>query len=196
MWPGKRADRLFVMSEVYSFAPVSSPQARVLILGSMPGKRSLEMQQYYAHPQNAFWRIMAELFDFDPDQPYLARMEHLRNWGVALWDVLAACTRESSLDSDIVESSIIANDFPAFLSQHPLIGHIYCNGARSFQSFLRHVRPELSDKKLEIPVIRLPSTSPAHAAMDFQAKLDAWSIISDSIDQTILPATVEFPNPS
>lgn len=139
---------------------------------------------------------MAQLFNFDPDQPYLARIEHLRDSGVALWDVLAACERRSSLDSDIVESSIIANDFPAFLCQHPLIEHIYCNGARSFQSFLRHVRPDLSDKKPEIPVIRLPSTSPAHAAMDFQAKLDAWSIISDSIDQTILPAAAEFPNTS
>lgn len=196
MWPGKRADRLSVMSDVYSFAPVSSPQARVLILGSMPGKRSLEMQQYYAHPQNAFWRIMAEIFEFNVHSPYQERIQHLRDRGVALWDVLAACTRESSLDSDIVESSIIANDFPAFLSQHPLIEHIYCNGARSFQSFLRHVRPDLSDKYLEIPVTQLPSTSPAYAAMDFQAKLDTWSIISDSIDQTILPAAAEFPNPS
>ena len=113
------------------------------------------MQQYYAHPQNAFWRIMAELLDFDPGQAYEARIDCVRDSGVALWDVLAACTRESSLDSDIVESSIIANDFPVFLSEHPRIQHIYCNGAKSFQSFQRHVRPMLGVKQAEIPVTRI-----------------------------------------
>ena len=185
--PETALTRLSVVNRVCSFMPISSPAARVLILGSMPGKRSLEMQQYYAHPQNAFWRIMAQLLDFDPDQPYLARIGRLRDCGVALWDVLAACERRSSLDSDIVESSIIANDFTAFLSGHPLIEHVYCNGAKSFQSFLRHVRPHLGEKNLGIPVKCLPSTSPAHAAMDFQAKLLAWSVITNSINSRQKP---------
>ena len=161
--------------------PISSPAARLLVLGSMPGKRSLEMQQYYAHPQNVFWRIMAELIGFDPQLAYGERVQHLQASGVALWDVLAACERQSSLDSDIVESSILANDFTTFLIEHPLIEQIYCNGAKSYQSFLRHVRPDLSKKYLEIPVTRLPSTSPAHAAMDFQTKLDAWIVTMNSI---------------
>ena len=170
------------MTEIYSFAPISSPAARVLILGSMPGKRSLKIQQYYAHPQNTFWRIMATLLDFDAQQPYRARIQHLQESGVALWDVLATCERQSSLDSDIVESSIIANDFAAFFNTHPLIGHIFCNGAKAFESFQRHVRPCSSEKSHKIPLTRLPSTSPAHAAINFQAKLAAWNVVSDFID--------------
>ncbi len=170
------------MNQVYSFAPVSGPSARILILGSMPGKRSLEMQQYYAHPQNAFWRIMAELVGFDPGLPYPERIECMQNSGIALWDVLAACTRESSLDSDIVEASIVPNDFTRFFKTHTLIGHIYCNGAKSWQSYQRHVRGAPGVGMRDIPVTRLPSTSPAHATMDFRAKIAAWSIITNSID--------------
>jgi len=171
------------MKQIYSFAPVSSPAARILILGSMPGKRSLEMQQYYAYPQNSFWRIMAKMINFDPALAYPARTQCLRDAGIALWDVLAACERKSSLDSDIIESSIVANDFPAFFDQHPLIGHIYCNGAKSWQSYQRHVQSGLDIERQNIPVTRLPSTSPAHAAMEFQAKIAAWSIILNSIEK-------------
>ena len=165
------------VNRVHSFTAISSPAARVLILGSMPGKRSLEMQQYYAHPQNAFWRIMAHLLKFNPGLSYAERVECVLKSGVALWDVLEACERPSSLDSDIVESSIIANDFPAFFGVHPLIKHVFCNGAKSFQSFHRHVRPMLGAKQAEIPLTRLPSTSPAHASMTFQAKLEAWRAV-------------------
>ena len=147
----------------------------------MPGKRSLKMQQYYAHPQNTFWRIMATLLGFDAQLPYPARIQHLQNSGVALWDVLAACERQSSLDSDIVESSIIANDFTTFFHTHPLIEHVFCNGRRAFESFQKHVRPGSGEKNPEIPLTLLPSTSPAHAAMSFQAKLAAWNVVSDLI---------------
>jgi TDG/mug DNA glycosylase family protein len=170
------------VDQVYSFPPISNSTARILILGSMPGKRSLQMQEYYAHPQNAFWRILAQLLNFDPVLPYPARVQQVQNSGVALWDVMAECERPSSLDSDIVESSIVANDFSAFFSKHPLIRHVFCNGAKSFQSFQRHVRVNLSERNLEIPVTKLPSTSPAHATMNFQAKLEAWSIIQTHAD--------------
>ncbi len=169
------------MTEIYSLSPISSPAAKVLVLGSIPGKRSLEVQQYYAHPQNTFWPIMAALLGFDLQLPYPTRVQHLQESGIALWDVLATCERQSSLDADIVESSIIANDFTAFLGAHSPIQHIFCNGAKAYDSFLRHVRPRLGDKKPEIPLTRLPSTSPAHAAMNFQAKLAAWNVISDFV---------------
>jgi hypoxanthine-DNA glycosylase len=171
------------MNRIFSFPPISSPAARVLVLGSMPGKRSLEMQQYYAHPQNAFWRIMGELFGFDPGLPYPGRVECLQKAGIALWDVMAACERPSSLDSDIVESSIVANDFPGFFMQHPQIRGIYCNGAKSWQSYRRHVLGALSPEQSAIPFTRLPSTSPAHATMNFQAKITAWNAITDSLDK-------------
>ena len=163
------------MSFVQSFPPLATADARLLILGSMPGKRSLAEQQYYAHPHNAFWPIMAELFGFDVTAPYAERCAALSAAGVAVWDVLAACTRESSLDSDIVESSIVPNDFAGFLSAHPGIQAIYFNGAKAESSFNTHVLPTLSEAHAAIRRHRrLPSTSPAHAGLRFEAKLDAW----------------------
>ncbi|MBT0960438.1 DNA-deoxyinosine glycosylase [Denitromonas iodatirespirans] len=163
------------MSYVQSFPPLAGPDARLLILGSMPSRRSLAEQQYYAHPHNAFWPIMAELFDIEVTAPYAERCAALTAAGVAVWDVLAACTRESSLDSDIVESSIVPNDFAGFLDTHPHIQAIYFNGAKAETSFLKHVLPSLSDPHLAIPRHRrLPSTSPAHAGLRFDAKLAAW----------------------
>ena len=164
---------------VQSFAPVASPGATRLILGSMPGKRSLAARQYYAHPQNGFWKIVGRLFDFDSALPYAARCDALVAARVALWDVLAACTRTSSLDSDIVESSIVANDFAGFLASHPNIRVIYFNGSKAAESFERHVVPTLPSFVQSIARHRLPSTSPAHAAMRFDAKLAAWRRVLD-----------------
>ncbi|TVO58211.1 DNA-deoxyinosine glycosylase [Denitromonas halophila] len=163
------------MSFVHSFAPLADASATRLILGSMPGKRSLAEQQYYAHPHNGFWPIMAELFGFEVTASYAERCAALTAAGVAVWDVLAACTRESSLDSDIVEASIVPNDFAGFLTAHPGIEAIYFNGAKAESSFNTHVLPTLSEAHAAIRRHRrLPSTSPAHAGMRFDAKLDAW----------------------
>src|SRR4029450_819540 len=114
---------------VPSFPAISDPASRVLILGSMPGKASLRAKQYYAHPQNAFWRIIAALLELDPAPPYEVRVEALAGRGIALWDVMKSCTRESSLDSDVVESSIVPNAFPSFLRAHPRIRTVCFNGA-------------------------------------------------------------------
>lgn len=163
------------MPFVQSFAPLAEPGATRLILGSMPGRRSLAEQQYYAHPHNAFWPIMATLCGFAPDAPYAERCAALTAAGIAVWDVLAACTRETSLDSDIVESSIVPNDFAGFLDAHPRIEAIYFNGAKAESSFLKHVLPTLDEAHRAIPRHRrLPSTSPAHAGLRFDAKLAAW----------------------
>jgi hypoxanthine-DNA glycosylase len=157
---------------VHSFDPICDAASRVLILGSMPGKASLRAGQYYAHPQNAFWKILGALFDFDPRAPYESRIARLREHGIALWDVMQSCVRESSLDSDIEESSIIANPFGDFLTVHPEIQTVCFNGAKAEASWRRHVLPTLQEG--DIAYHRLPSTSPANASISYETKLDAW----------------------
>lgn len=164
------------MDTIHSFPPLASSQARILILGSIPGKLSLQAQQYYAHPRNAFWPIMQALLDIDLAQSYAARCQQLMAHRIALWDVLHSCQRRSSLDSDIIESSIAANDFRGFLARHPQIRAIYFNGAKAEHSFRRHVLPQL-EPPAALRLVRLPSTSPAHAALQLSAKIQAWSVI-------------------
>jgi hypoxanthine-DNA glycosylase len=165
---------------VHSFPPIADPACRVLILGSMPGKASLRAKQYYAHPQNSFWRIMTELLGLEPGAPYDARTAALRANGIALWDVMKTCTRESSLDSDVVESSIVANDFSAFLRGHPRIRAVCFNGAKAEQSFLRYALPELG-RLGDLTYYRLPSTSPAHASLSAAKKLAAWRAVLETL---------------
>ena len=158
---------------VHSFPPISDPASRVLILGSMPGKASLRAKQYYAHPQNAFWRIITSLFELDVDATYEVRVEALRENRIALWDVMKSCTRATSLDSDVVESSIVPNAFPSFLRAHPRIATICFNGAKAEESFQRYALPRLG-ARADLAYYRLPSTSPAHASLPFAKKLAAW----------------------
>jgi hypoxanthine-DNA glycosylase len=162
--------------QVHSFPPVANPGARVLILGTMPGKTSLREQRYYAHPQNQFWRILGALLGFDPAIAYETRLAALRAADLALWDVLQSCTRASSLDAAIEPHSAVPNDFPAFLAQHAQIRRICFNGVTAEALFRRHVRPHLP-RQPERRLLRLPSTSPAHAALPFAAKLQAWQAI-------------------
>ena len=167
------------MSTVASFPPVCAPDARVLVLGSMPGARSLAVGQYYAHRHNAFWPIMAELFGFAPDADYEARTQALRDNGVALWDVLKTCYREGSMDADI--RAAVPNDFESFLSRHEGIDAVYFNGAKAEQVWRRHVAPKLPERLLPRDQARLPSTSPAYASIDFAQKLEAWRVVTERL---------------
>ncbi|GMV56087.1 MAG: DNA-deoxyinosine glycosylase [Betaproteobacteria bacterium] len=162
------------MSRIQGFPPIADADARVLILGSMPGLASLRAGEYYAHPRNAFWPIMGALIGAAPALPYAVRVALLRTHGIALWDVLASCVRSGSLDAGIEPGSVIANDFASFFRTHTAIRRIYFNGAAAEASFRRHVLPGLASPIL--PHHRLPSTSPAHAAMSFERKLAAWRV--------------------
>jgi double-stranded uracil-DNA glycosylase len=168
------------MSLSRGFPPVANPSARVLVLGSLPGKASLDAQEYYANKQNAFWRIMGDLIDAGPAEPYPHRLEKLQAAGIALWDVIAAGERAGSLDADIVKSSVFVNDFLAFFAVHRHIRHVFFNGAAAEAAFRRHVLPGLPGASLQL--IRLPSTSPAHAACSYAEKLAAWSAIVASVN--------------
>jgi hypoxanthine-DNA glycosylase len=164
------------MTLVRSFAPISRPDAKILILGSMPGRESLAREQYYAHPRNAFWPIMSALFAL-PESGYAERSRQLLDNRVAIWDVLMACVREGSLDANIEPASIVANDFPSFYARHPAVDRVFFNGAKAESVYRRHVLPGLAGTAADLPLLRLPSTSPAHAGMSLGQKTRAWSII-------------------
>lgn len=159
-----------------SFAPLADATARVLILGSMPGAASLRAGQYYAHPRNAFWPLMGDLFGADAALPYAARVRRLQDAGIALWDVLAVCARSGSLDAAIDTRSVIANDLVSFFARHPGISHVFFNGATAESCFQRHVQPTLEAHAFRLR--RLPSTSPAHAAMTYAQKRAAWQAVA------------------
>jgi TDG/mug DNA glycosylase family protein len=154
------------------FPPVSAKDARVLILGSMPGAASLQAHQYYAHPQNRFWPIMGELVGALPALPYAQRLLRLKQSGIALWDVLDRCERDGSLDSAIRDVTAQANDFARFFADHPGIATVLFNGAKAESAFRRMVPAFADGSRLRLQ--RLPSTSPAHAGMSADAKLAAW----------------------
>ena len=160
---------------LHSFAPSAAPDARVLILGSMPGGESLRRQQYYAHPRNAFWPIMAALFDFAADLPYERRLECLRRHHVALWDSLAGCERDGSLDSNIRDPE--PNDIPGLLRRCPSIRCIFCNGTASYR-FLKKYHAGLFERS-GLTIFQLPSTSPAAAVLSLEEKLERWRTVKD-----------------
>ena len=161
------------MSEVSSFPPVIGSNPRIVILGSMPGVASLEAVQYYAHPRNAFWPIMGELFGIDFDLEYELRIELIRKQPVILWDTLASCYRPGSLDSDISKESVKPNDIAGLLVEYPEIKAIAFNGATSEKYFHRLVLPELPG--FDLPeLLRMPSTSPANAGMTLKGKTERW----------------------
>jgi len=161
------------------FPPIATRDATTLILGSLPGRKSLEMQQYYAHPQNAFWKLIGAIFDDGP-LTYARRVKILTSNRIALWDVLAAAERPGSLDSSIVRDSALANDFEAFFRAHPRIRRVFFNGRKAEEIFRRHVLPKLGGEFAGIRYECLPSSSPAHAGMPFAKKLERWRRIEES----------------
>ncbi len=167
------------MKRIHSFAPLADARAETLILGSMPGQASLAAGQYYAHPHNAFWRIMAALLSFDVAAPYAERTRALCAARIAVWDVLQSCTRSGSLDAMIAKDSQVANDFAAFLRAHPHIRRVFFNGGTAESCFKRQVLPHLPPEIRQVlTCLRLPSTSPAHAALSLAQKLDAWRCVT------------------
>ncbi len=147
----------------------------------MPGIASLRAAQYYAHPRNAFWPLMQALFAVPPSAPYAARLAALGEVGVGLWDVLAECERDGSLDSAIAPASVAVNDIAGLLANHVGLRVIALNGGAAARLFDRHVAPALGSRLAAMRVLRLPSTSPAHAARSLMEKADAWAALSAAL---------------
>ena len=169
------------MTLLKGFEPVIRRNCRVLVLGSMPGVASLQQQQYYAHPRNAFWPIMEELFAIDKNSEYAERCSMLCSKKIALWDVLKACKRKGSLDSRIDAYSELANDFDRIFSAYQSINAVFFNGATAERLYKKHILGTglVEDKRMFY--CRLPSTSPAYAAMTFNEKLQHWRRIFEHL---------------
>jgi hypoxanthine-DNA glycosylase len=138
---------------VHPLEPVADKNSKILILGSMPGKMSLQMLQYYAHPQNRFWRVLYTLFNRDFSEDYGDRMKLVKDCRIALWDTIYSCERPGSLDKDIKNET--PNDIPALLKSYPNIRHIICNGQKSYTVFNKYF-----SKIVGLRPLVLPSTSP------------------------------------
>lgn len=160
---------------VHGLLPISAPDAKILILGSMPGAESLKTRQYYAHPQNQFWSFMGVLFGAEPKLPYAERVAILKSNKIAVWDVLHSCAREGCLDSAIKQE--IANDFDGFFAEHTQIKHIFLCGTKAEQSFRKHIKSQL-------PQTRLPSTSPMRGknVKSPEQKLQDWSKVLAALE--------------
>jgi len=155
-----------------SFPPVIGNCPRVLVLGSLPGRVSLEAGQYYAQPRNAFWRIMGVLCGAHPALAYQDRLEALQRAGIALWDVLFEAMRTGSLDSNIVAASERINDLGALISSHNSIALVAFNGLKAADVYRKRIEPGLSVNRPATVI--LPSTSPAHASLRPEQKLERW----------------------
>ena len=160
---------------VHGFEPIYRHDARVLILGTLPGQVSLEIGQYYAQPLNAFWRIMSILNKFELNLSYEQRLECLKNAGIALWDVIETADRKGSLDRKINKKTILVNSFDEMLNECDDLTLICANGKDAFDLFQKYVSPVLSEKHRSLPMLRLPSTSSALPMSSF-VRIEQWRL--------------------
>lgn len=164
--------------QIKGFAPIVDEESTNLILGSMPGVQSLQAGEYYAHKQNAFWKILNKIYPEHHLMKYEDKMALLRSNNIALWDVLKTCERKSSLDSDILLKTMEVNDFNVFLNRYSRIKKVCFNGAFAENNYVRFVlknqQPNQKNNLTSLSYIRLPSTSPAHANLNLDEKFNIW----------------------
>ncbi|SCY84873.1 MULTISPECIES: DNA-deoxyinosine glycosylase [unclassified Lysinibacillus] len=154
--------------------PVVDSATKVLIVGSMPGKQSLEKQQYYGNPRNHFWPIMSELLETEVPDDYVKRIALLKHNAIGLWDTVETCEREGSLDAAIRNEK--PNDFQTLFEEYPNIQLVLFNGAKAFEVFKKHIGLELLEERA---YKKMPSTSPIPGKniKSFAEKLEDWRII-------------------
>lgn len=163
---------------IASFPPQIGADCRLLVLGTVPSKRSLELRQSYGHAQNLFWAIMGELFDAGRELPYAERIARLHARGIGIWDVYKQVERPGSLDSSIVRASEVPNEIPRLLARCPAVRAIALNGGKAAEGFRRHIEPALGAAlRARLDVLALPSTSPANASIPRAEKFARWSVL-------------------
>jgi hypoxanthine-DNA glycosylase len=156
--------------KIFSFPPISEKDSAVLILGTMPGERSLKLNQYYGHGGNTFWKLIFSIFDTSFSTDYKKRRDILLENKIALWDVLKACEREGSSDNAILLEE--SNDFKTFFDIHQTIKLIAFNGQNAEAYFYKYCK-----YRPEVEYVTLPSTSPANTWKNFDEKLLEWNKI-------------------
>ena len=163
-----------LLDKINSFEPIIDSKSRVLILGSMPGRESLNRKEYYAHPRNQLWKIVFALFNMPVEENYVKKALFIKSKGIALWDVIDSCYRVgSSLDSNIREEEV--NDFKGLFKEYPNLKHVVFNGSKAFETFRKRIG--FNDFS-NIYFKQLISTSPARAVI-FEKKFDEWKVIRD-----------------
>ena len=155
---------------IHPLDPVWNQESRVLILGTMPSPASRSVGFYYAHPRNRFWPTLARVFDTTLPMTTAERRDFALSHRIALWDVLASCEREGSLDSNITDE--VPNPIGQLLTDYPSIRYILFNGGKAYQSFKKYF-PDLLE---QIAWQQMPSTSPAHT-MKREEKRNRWQMI-------------------
>ena len=153
-----------------SFKPIANKRSRILILGSMPGPEALRKKEYYGFKGNQFWRIIAEIFSVSQPLSYQEKISLLKENHIALWDVLKSCAREGSSDSKIENEQ--PNNLVWMIKKYPTIRTIFLNGKTAKKMFRKYF-----GGVIQILVYDLPSTSPAHASMRYEKKLEKWRVI-------------------
>ena len=168
-----KSNKIMTNNNCKSFTPSIDNNSKILILGSMPGVKSLEEQQYYAHSQNRFWKVMGSICN-EPklsEIDYDTKLKILLKSNIALWDIIKSCKREGSLDSDIQDET--PNDIKSLLKKYPNIKTICLNGNKSYSAFKKYF-PELFEK---YSCHKMPSTSPANARYSLDKLIEEWSVI-------------------
>lgn len=160
------------MSACKSFAPIADEDSIILILGSMPGIKSLEQQEYYAHPQNRFWRLLALLLDEAAPQDYAAKQALLHKHHIALWDTLGYCERDGSLDSNIKNEA--PNAVVELAGELPYLQAVVCNGGKAGAAFKKYFAKKMPE---QVQIFYLPSTSPANARLRLEGLAERWRVI-------------------
>ena len=149
-----------------SFAPIIGKEPLVLILGTMPGKESIRLKEYYGHPRNIFWKILSSVIGLDLNADYSSKAKALIDNKIAVWDVCYSCYRKGSLDSNIKE--VVPNKISELIHKYPSIQRILFNGKKAEKEYLKYF------SKIDIDIFSVPSSSPANTSMNYDTKLDLW----------------------
>jgi double-stranded uracil-DNA glycosylase len=171
-------------------APLANTDARILILGSLPGDESIRQQQYYAHPQNQFWVMLASVYGETLYDAYARRISLIARHELAVWDVLNSAERAGSLDTAI--RNAVPNDFSVFFARHKRLEAIAFNGQKAHALYKRYIAKSDRGPSRTLRTAVMPSTSPAYT-ISVEKKIAQWRAFLTGSDQPLNPSAASRP---